>query len=386
MQNLSVKKHGLNKRVLIMAYVIAALFILSLVKYAGIINKTAGVIAAAEFEDYTPYQYRILIPVIIRGAEYITPGLIKDLWDRHLGGFIDAHYRDYREDLPDVKVDRLSEYGFRIAAYLALTYFVLLLYLLVLRNFIRDLNLFSSVAADLLPLGMIFILPLFFNYTLMFYDYPHLLLFTAGLYFMHKRQWLPFMLVYILGCLNKETIPFLTLIFAVAFFTKLPWKKYLSLIAGQAAFAIAIRAILVSVFQSNPARVADWTLPRNLEHLTTLANYFQFEPIQKGMLLPVYLNVPLPRGLNLPMLAVLIFFIIYGWHRKPEFLRQATCYFPFLFIAAMLFGFMDEFRAYYDVLPIIYLLSILGIKYLYQEKIAFALVKMMGVLDRPAEP
>jgi len=78
------------------------------------------------------------------------------------------------------------------------------------------------------------------------------------------------------------------------------------------------------------------------------------------MFFPVSLGVPLPRGLNIPMFAFVIFTITYSWKKIPVFLCKSLLYVPVLFILGLTMGHINELRAYYDALPIVYLSVMIG--------------------------
>ena len=104
----------------------------------------------------------------------------------------------------------------------------------------------------------------------------------------------------------------------------------------------------------------EWHFSRNLNFLKDPAHYFVFAYLYKGMLMPFRLKILWPHGLNLPLFSVVIALVIYHWRAKPLFLRKATIYFIILFLLAMTYGYINELRAYYDALPIVYLLAAMG--------------------------
>jgi hypothetical protein len=169
----------------------------------------------------------------------------------------------------------------------------------------------------------------------------------------------------------------MTVIFIVYYYAILPREQFLKLLGGQLLIFIVIKFGLYLAFLHNPGVFVEQQFMRNLGHLSQLSNYFRFEIPLQGMLMPFKINIPWPRGINIPMFGLLIYFIVYHWKAKPLFLRKATMYFPITFILAMLWGYIDELRAYYDILPIVFILSMMGVYDLY-ERLA---MKFIGERD-----
>jgi hypothetical protein len=204
-----------------------------------------------------------------------------------------------------------------------------------------------------MPVGYIF--P---NYI---YDFSHLFLFTLAMYFMYKQNWLWYIVIFSLAILNKETAIMLTVIFIVYFFDGLRRGKLRGLLITQILIFLTIKSALYFIFQNNPGAVVESHFTGNMIYLNEISNYFRFEAIEKGWLLPLKINIPLPHGFNLPLFILTAFFVIYGWKEKPAFLRKAMFYFPLIVLSTLLFGIIYEFRSYNDTLPILYLLGAMGV-------------------------
>jgi len=74
---------------------------------------------------------------------------------------------------------------------------------------------------------------------------------------------------------------------------------------------IAIKTALSLTFANNPGNAIEWHLLRNLAYLSDIANYFRFDPVGVVPLARNGLNIPLPRGINLVMIALVGFLIFY---------------------------------------------------------------------------
>jgi len=342
-------------------YIIATLVIMSMIKSVGLVDKRLGVIPMTNFEGHKPFQYRVFMPVLIRSLEFLTPDIIQnsitDAVKKHIGSSLAENYEGYSE----AKARFVSQSGYRSFLYLLLTAGAMFLFLICLRKLALALGIFSQNMCDILPLGMVLVMPVFFDYGVYMYDFSHLLLFTAGLLTLYKKQWLAYFIIFTLALLNKETAIMLTLIFALVYYSELPRKQFMRLLAMQIMIFLIIKISLYFIFIDNPGMVAEWHLKWNIVYLIHPGNYFRFESLSDGMFSNGKYYIPWPVGLNLPMFAIIISAVAYRWKEKPVFLRKATLYFIVLIILAMTMGCINELRAYYDVMPIIYILGLSGI-------------------------
>ncbi len=325
-----------------------------------LVDERVGVIPMTEFEGHKPFQYRVLMPVLIRTIEFITPRFIVDRINGITADFVNTRLRT-RADLPDYKTDKLSQYGCRVIVFLILNTLTLFGFLIILRQMAKALNIFSERVCDLLPLGMAIVIPIYFNFGNFMYDFSHLLLFASSLLLLYKKQWRFYLVLYSLALLNKETSVMLAIVFIVNYYKELRRAEFYKLLGIQAGLFMIIKLSLYLTFIDNPGGVVEHHLAWNLNHLSQLSSYFNFEPIGKGMIFPAYLNIPLPRGINLPMIGFMVFIIIYKWKDIPLFLRRSLVYVPVLFAFGLFMGHINELRSYYAALPVVYLSVMAGI-------------------------
>jgi hypothetical protein len=352
---------------LLILYVFATLVIMSMIKSVGLVDKRVGVIAMTNFEGHKPFQYRVFMPVLIRGIEYLTPEVIQnsiaDVVKKYVGSSLAENYDGYTE----VKAQFVSKYGYRSFLYLLLNACAMFLFLVCLRQLALAFGIFSKTLCDILPLGMVLVMPVFFDYGIYIYDFSHLLLFTAGLLTLYKKQWPAFFIIFALALLNKETAIMLTLIFGLVYYSELPRKQFIKLLTIQIMIFLVIKISLYFIFIDNPGTVAEWHLKWNIIYLITPSNYFRFERLGSGMFTIANFDIRWPVGINLPMFAVIIAMVAYRWPEKPLFLRKASLYLIVTFALAMTMGCINELRAYYDALPIIYILGLSGIVKFYER-------------------
>ena len=124
--------------ILFLFYLLTAIFIVSLIKSPGLADKRLGVINMTDFKAYKPFQYRVLMPSLIRIIEFITPANIKNKIDDKAGDFIASKLKSSQPEIPEPKIDKLSRYGFRIIVYFILNISALFLYLEIGRASCRE--------------------------------------------------------------------------------------------------------------------------------------------------------------------------------------------------------------------------------------------------------
>lgn len=245
-----------------------------------------------------PYVYRMFIPLLIRMAVFVLP-------------------------LPATIYASL------------LIYFSLLGFAISIHSF-SVLYWKSDMAVDFVgAISLIMLLPLtLWNEHV--YDFATLLLFSLALMFMAQARWRLFFLVYTLGCLNKETTVFLSLIFFVAFWHRARDSFFWKLLGGQLAVYTVIRLIIMWSFQNNPGGIIE--------------NHFA-DHIAALHMAPALVLTHMVFGIVLILLAA------WNWRKKPFFLRKAAIVLvPVLFVLYLLGGYPLEIRVFYEAYPIILLL------------------------------
>ncbi|HCS39920.1 MAG TPA: hypothetical protein DIW44_10100 [Anaerolineaceae bacterium] len=83
------------------------------------------------------------------------------------------------------------------------------------------------------------------------YDFPILFLFTLAYYFLERKEFGKYLIIFLLASLTKETAIFLVLFFALHF-RDLGRKQFFKIIISQVLIFGIIRGILMFVFRENP--------------------------------------------------------------------------------------------------------------------------------------
>jgi len=186
----------------------------------------------------------------------------------------------------------------------------------------------SSWFADSISLLALLGLPTMFQYTSFIYDFPLLLLYTLGLIFLYKQDWIKFLIIFLIGCVNKETTVLLTLVFYIYYKSNLKKELFNKLLIAQIAIFILVKGSLYLIFINNPG------------------NFIEFHLIDH--------NLRLLTGFDLTLAAAflgLILLVFYAWNEKPKFLKTSLSMFIPLIILTLFLGFLDELRDYYEVYP-----------------------------------
>ena len=351
----------------IVSYSLISLVILLLIRQPSLVDPRLGAVSMMNFNAHKPFQYRILIPAAVDAVNFVIPDIIKHKIENIAKPYIERKAENCTEPELKAKYYVVSENIVRILIYFILNFLVLLGFLIVIRKLLIHFKCLSPHLASLCPITFVFIMPIFFEFPNYIYDFAHLFLFTAGLYFLFTRSWLLYFIAFTLGVLNKETAAMLTVIYAFAYYKELEKSGFYKLLAGQVAIFGLIKFILFLIFRNNPGSIVEFHLMHNLGVITNWRNLFRFEPLAGGFFLPSRINIIYPRGINLPLLVLVIFLSAYGWRRKPLLLRKSTIYFPLLICVALTMGSVPELRAYYDVLPITFLLGVMGVNLIWKD-------------------
>ena len=288
----------------------------------------------AKFHDmvqgnaYRPFVYRALFPTIVRTVSAAIPGSIHQYAEDFVieTPFIGNKFRLFNWE-PEHSIE----------------YFVagLLMYLcffgfsLLCKKLAEKTTPCSPVMLEILPFMALIGLPPFFRYEMYIYDPPQLFLFTTMLYLMLTERFKMYLLLFPLAVFNKETSLLLIFQFVFYFRHRVRMNTLITYAGIQSIFYVSIKFALTIIFAENPGSFVEFHL---LDY-----------------------NIPqLMEGYSFPdVLAFisLIFLITFEFFRKNEFLRLSISFVIPIFVLALLFGVIDEFRAYYEFYPSAFCLS-----------------------------
>ena len=278
----------------------------------------------------TPYQYRVLLPWVVRGA-------------------LELH---------------LIRPESQMAVFAGIQTLALLLLGFVFRRFLSRF-ITDPVLASVMALTIYAVLPFnYFNLPYYPYDIPSVLLFTVGLLLIYDRRWRWFFPLFVIATLNRETSIFLAVATAFVLFDQIPFATLSSIVGSQLAIWSVIKAFLWIVYQQNRWMGYGLYQFQLKVNAATLWNY----PIKGVIALATW---------GCLWLAVVI------WHRRihDAFLKRTLWTVP-VFIAGMMFaGFVIELRIYGEVLPIV--LAAFWVVFL---DVVEESIKRRGASDRGSAP
>ena len=306
---------------------ILAIFLRPAAHHVGINEyEPAKFVAMVEGTAHQPWVHRALLPLTTRGlsalvSEETRASLTAAIENRHLA----------RRTFERLHWEAEQAHRYLIAAVLMLLSYV------GFAHYTARLAIVTCALGDTpatratIGVAALLGLPPFFLYTSFPYDPPQLFLFTLALYLLATHQVRPLAVLFVPCCLNKETAILLIPIAAITLRDALSRRQYRALLAWLVLAYVAIKLALVAAFRSNPGSVAELHgLDHNVHWLT--------------------------RPWTLPDVvawSVCAFFFLYLWREKPRFLRVSfVCTLPPLVALALLFGYVDEWRGYYEAYPV----------------------------------
>jgi hypothetical protein len=290
---------------------------------------------------YRPFVTRALLPAIVRGVVWATPGL---------QARVDARVaRALEQAGPGQHTDRAlatlgwtpgDAYVHLVAVLVMLVCFLALPW--VLRRLLTVFYDLPPPVVDVAPLFGLLPLPLFFvPYARYLYDPGTLLLWALGLWFVAERRHVLVWLLLPILAYHKETAVLLPPLVALREWSVSPrWRVYLVL-AAQLAIVAGVRLWLGHLYADNPGGMVLFVGPGHMREL--IVTLFRRPPY-------------------VPAVVAMFWALVHtGWRESPVFLRRAL----FLVLVPLVllsfaFGYVDEIRGYYEAWAIVFLLAIPG--------------------------
>jgi hypothetical protein len=309
-------------------FVVCIIAFIAYLKYSGIgSNPDADLMKLMNGTAVRPFQYRILVPVLVNMALSIFP---------------ENAFSSLNVVMIEPAVARLAgnlNTG-RNAAWLAIfcmffslvgSVFVIKLLMERLGYPLKTINVLTLV----FPISLLAFLPYAY-----IYDLPNLFLFSCALLALAPnkeeaprtlRSWFIYLTIFVLASLNKETSILLLVAFSVVYYQKLNRARFIQLAVIQIVVYGIIRLYLLDRFSQNPGIVAAplWWL---------------------------YISYPMISIVTMAFFSAIVVLIKREWAMKPLFLRQSFMMAIPLTGLFLLFGYPFEFRTFFEVYPILFLL------------------------------
>lgn len=264
---------------------------------------------------YRPFQFRILIPWMVGMVNSLTGVLAPVIYQI---------------------VEALAVGGLIIAT----------------RYFLASF--FRGKILDLLAIGLLLVLP--WNYLLpqeypLFIpaDIPAAMFFTLLLALMLRAEWRWYYLLFALATINRETTCFVSLIFLLTQWKRLPLNKLLTHLGAQLAIWVSIKTALWLIYADNPGVLFE--IYGVLGERTHLAGNLEFlaDPGRIPVLLSCF---------------GYLWIVALFWRKRigSEFIRRALLGLPVFFVVMLFIGNLNETRIFGEFAPLVYVAGVLIIK------------------------
>jgi len=285
-----------------------------------------------EGKAFRPFVYRTLLPTTTRLIVNWTPEQVADVCASFVeeSAFMRGLFAHFRWETS-------AAYRYLIACVLMLFSFM------GFAHYVSRLSLRTCGIEDtyrkrsLLAVVALLGLPPFFVFTAFPYDPPQLFLFTLALYLLASQRIAAFALAFGLCTLNKETSVLLILVFA---FTGRKWlspPRHAVYLFGLVVWYVLVRVLITYAFRHNPGSFVDFHL---IDHnLRLLVSEWSFSELVTWL--------------------ILLVLVFYRWAKKPEFLRVSfVVVLAPLVLLGLFFGFLNEWRGYYEAYPLAFALAV----------------------------
>jgi len=205
---------------------------------------------------------------------------------------------------------------------------------------------------DLVPVPALLLLPTMFVYHNYVYDLAGLCLFTVGLLLVAERRENSYFAVFALATLNKETSILLALVWFLHLRGTLPRGRLIAGLAVQVLGWLVIRGGVALLYRDRTGVLFEWWhLSQNLALPARILRQLAERPLGR---------IIAERGSNLlalPLAAA----VVLSLRRAPVFLKRAFWIALPLGATMLVFGFLEEFRALYELYPVAFLVLVSGV-------------------------
>lgn len=172
--------------------------------------------------------------------------------------------------------------------------------------------------------------PLFHTGPHYIYDLPALTFFTTALVLLLQRRWVLYYILFVVGCLNKETMVLTLWAYAALYGTRSREVNMFFHVAAHIVLFAAVKGFTIATFADNPGSDLEFHLYGNLHEI--LLGY-----TWSGLLIA----------------GITVYLVAANFQSKPRILKVlTTLVIPFGGLILM-FGVVYELRAAYEIFPIL---------------------------------
>ncbi len=305
-------------------YALAALGIALWAAPRTSLNPRALLADSVEGTAYRPYVYRQLVPLMVRAIDAITPAPVR----RSIDSTFAAHPLLMR------KLHWAPGYARWFVIVFVLHWLSLILFGACMRDLVDQTWAPRAPVSVAAGVAAIVLTGIHFGYQNFVYDFPQLALFALGLALLGRDRLREFYLLYPIGMLNKETFVLMTLVFVFTRWKRLAFGALLLHVLAQLAIAFAIVGALHYIYRNEPGGTLEFHLSRNLDYHPS-ARQLLHDVIYVGFWVLALLSA----------------------RRRPFLGGLALVLGGLLGITTLFFGYITEYRYYYEVYPILFLLA-----------------------------
>lgn len=283
-----------------------------------------------------PFVYRVLMPTLTRAVVDSTPKSWKEAINYEVQSWVASPKTSYtRQTMPwlvytyDVR-DPYPRLVCTFLIYLALIGYAVVLYRLaaVLVPGDEPLRRFAPI------FGMLAI-SAFSKPWQYIYDIPVLFLSASCFYFLYISRIKPYLVCFVLACLNRETSIFILLFFAIWSYGRMPRTSFIALCAVQAVLYVFIKIALTYAYMDNSGDFLEYNLSRVL----------RLDIFERADHMRIF------------VVCGLFFLLTYRWKDKPLFLRTGLFVLPVMYVGYFFYGNGGEYRVFFDIMPLLVLLT-----------------------------
>jgi hypothetical protein len=269
-------------------------------------NAPNSINAVTSFETAKPYQFRLLIPSLF--------------------SFLGPIYKFYGKYL-------YSAYNVTVVLSLLMVY-----YKLLCGYFINRKNLLWITPVILYPMLWNYII---LNQSFQYYDFTAILLFTIGLYYIVRENFLALIITFIVGIINKETAGYLIFAYMLYNYKSIFTRKVIVNTAILGIIFVGWKLLLNYIFRNNPGDSFEVGYYENIRIVKELFG-------NKVLLKNLALNF---GGLYI---FVILLFVTGAWKKFPN---KKLLFINLVIVPYYIFGiyitYITEVRVYTELIPMI---------------------------------
>jgi hypothetical protein len=197
-----------------------------------------------------------------------------------------------------------------------------------------------------LYIAPVILYPILWNYVLInqtyqYYDFTSILIFLIGLYYIIKEKLDAFIILFIIGVLNKETSGYLIFVYILYNYKALFTKKHFLRTGLLVLIYVLVKGLLSYIFRNNPGDTVELCMYQNMKFFTLITTskiYF--------------------RNLALNFGGLYIFlFLLFLTGRWKKFRLRPLLYINLAFLPNIILGYFvtyyDEVRVYAEFIPLV---------------------------------